>query len=265
MQREKTVVSGSVEDDQLAPWRARLTGAVPKHRIRSAGPAPVSPETVARYLALPDIACAVADALDELRIGSPVTGGLSAVRGGSRVCGAAVTLRYERVDPAAAKRVSPVLGDRDLYGLAPAGAVAVIDAADQNDHAVVGEISMAWAATAGLAGIVVDGAVRDVDALTSEDALPVWSRARSPRNARGRLDAVELNGPIRLGGGSVRPGDLVVADGNGVAVVPAEHITDVLQRCERAHRTEARIHTAIAESADLADLVRRSRSVTETA
>lgn len=259
------MVPRSVEDDPLAPWRARLTGIVPEHRIRTAGTASVSPDTVARYLALPDMSCAVADALDELRIGSPTTGGLSAVRGGSRVCGPAVTLRYERVDPAAAKRVSPVLGDRDLYGLAPAGAVAVIDAADQDDHAVVGEISMAWAAAAGLAGIVVDGAVRDIDALTAEDALPVWSRARSPRNARGRLDAAELNGPIRLGGGPVRPGDLVVADGNGVAVVPAEHITDVLQRCERAQRAEARMRTAIAESADLADLVRRSASATDSA
>ncbi len=259
------VSAGHDHPDPLAGWCERAPGVVPEHRIRVPGVAAIPRETVSRYLTLQDMSCVVADALDELRAGFVAGDGLRAARRGSRVCGPAVTLRYERVDPAAARYRSPVLGDRDLYGLAPTGAVAVIDAASQDDYAVAGEISAAWARAAGLAGILVDGAVRDLDALAAEDALPVWSRARSPRNARGRLDAVELNGPVLLGGAPVSPGDLVVADDNGIAVVPAGHIADVLERCERAQRLETRVHAALAESTDLPDLVRRVRAaVTDT-
>ncbi|ROS44359.1 RraA family protein [Amycolatopsis thermoflava] len=199
--------------------------------VRVADVAPVPGEVVARYLALPDMTCAVADALDELGVGAVAADVLRAARPGARLCGPAVTLRYE-----VARHGSPVLADRDLYRLAPPGAVAVIDAGG-SEYAVVGEISAGCARDAGVVGVLVEGAVRDFDALTTADALPVWSRARSPRNARGRLDAAELNGPARLGGIAVLPGDLVVADDNGVAAVPADHVTAVLRRCETATDT----------------------------
>ncbi|WP_275293566.1 hypothetical protein [Amycolatopsis sp. La24] len=222
-------------------------GTVPTARIRPvAVPAP-APGLIERYLALPDIACGAADALDALGLDGVCRPGLRAARPGSRVCGPAVTLRYEpAADPADA-----VLGDRDLYRLAPRGAVAVIATGGHTRHAVVGDISAACAALAGVSGIVVDGAVRDLDALSGPDVLPVWSLGAVPANARGRLDAAELNGPVHLADVLVRPGDLVVADDNGTVVVPSEAVEDVLARCETAHAHETRL---------LADLpVRRRR------
>lgn len=226
-------------------------GTVPAARVRTvATPAPAA-GVVERYLALPDMACVVADALGSLGLDGVCRPGLRAVRPGSRVCGPAVTLRYEPADdPPAA-----VLGDRHLYGLAPRGAVAVIGTGGHTRHAVVGEISAAWAALSGVAGIVVDGAVRDLDALSGTDVLPVWSLGATPANARGRLDAAEINGPVRIADALVRPGDLVVADDNGTVVVPADAVEDVLARCEATEAAEARLRRVLAASADLPALL----------
>ncbi|WP_037370793.1 RraA family protein [Amycolatopsis orientalis] len=236
-------------------------GTVPADRVRAVAVPATATEVIERYLALPDMTCAVADALDSLGLDAACRPGLRAVRPGSRVCGPAVTLRYEPAgDPAAA-----VLGDRDLYGLAPIGAVAVIGTGGHTGHAVVGQISAAWAALAGVAGIVVDGAVRDLDALSGKDVLPVWSLGAAPANARRRLDAAELNGPVRIADVLVLPGDLAVADDNGTVVVPASAVEDVLARCETAEAAEARLRQVLAESADLPALLATLRHHTEGA
>jgi 4-hydroxy-4-methyl-2-oxoglutarate aldolase len=214
---------------------------------------PAADDIIERYLALPDMSCAVADATEALGVTTSVSG-LRPVRARSRVCGPAVTLRYT---PAGSE--DAVLGDRDLYSLAPPGAVAVIDTGGHCDHAVVGEISAVWAELAGVAGVLTDGAVRDLDALSGA-AIPIWSRGRSPQNARGRLDTAEINGAVRLADALVEPGDLVVADDNGAAVVPAAVIVEVLERCEQAQTAEAGVLDMLRGSDSLPDVIRRVRA-----
>jgi 4-hydroxy-4-methyl-2-oxoglutarate aldolase len=239
----------------------RLYGAIPVDRIRTASPPRPSPHVRDRFLTLPDMSCAVADALDVLGIGCVVSAqAVGPLVGGARACGPAVTLRAVPYggDPAAhrAWQAPALLGDRDLYGIAEPGDVAVLAAGGDTRAAVIGELSAAWAGLAGIAGILVDGLVRDVEALRAQP-VPVWSRGAIPSSARYRLETVELNGPVSFAGATVRPGDLIVADSNGIAVVPADAVDAVLTDCERAAAAERPLADAITSAGSLEDLIAR--------
>jgi regulator of RNase E activity RraA len=239
----------------------RRYGAIPADRIRTESPPRPSPRVRDRFLALPDTTCAVADALDVLGTGGVIAARtITPLADGARACGPAVTLRAMPYggDLAAhrARQAPTLLGDRDLYGIAEPGDVAVLAAGADPRAAVIGELSAAWAGLAGVAGVLVDGLVRDVEALRAQP-VPVWSRGATPVSARYRLETVELNGPVSFAGIAVRPGDLVVADGNGVAVVPLEAVDAVLAECERAASAEQPLADALAAVGSLEELIAR--------
>ena len=85
------------------------------------------------------------------------------------------------------------------------------------DRAVCGEIMAALARKRGLAGFVVDGAVRDADALRAMD-FPVYARAVSP-NGPYKDGCGEINAPIAMGNAVIRPGDILVGDGDGLVAI----------------------------------------------
>lgn len=242
---------------------ARLFGSVPVDRIRTASPPRPDPGARERFLALPDMSCAVADALDALGIGGVVpAGAIGPLVPGGRACGPAVTLRAVPYggDPAVHReRKAPLrIGDRDLYGLAEPGDVAILAVGADHGAAAMGELSAAWAVLAEVAAVLVDGLVRDVEALQAQQ-LPIWSRGATPASARYRLETVELNGPVSFGGVAIQPGDLVAADGNGIAIVPLEAVDAVLAECERAAESERPLAEALAAAASLEDLIARIR------
>jgi regulator of RNase E activity RraA len=117
--------------------------------------------------------------------------------------------------------------------------VIVIANRGRTDVSCWGDILAAAAQRRGVRGVVIDGACRDVDALT-EAAFPVYARAGVPVTARGRIAERAGDVPVSFGGVRVRPGDYVLADASGVVVVAAERIEDVLTAAERlAARQEA--------------------------
>ncbi|QSE93753.1 RraA family protein [Rhodococcus pseudokoreensis] len=101
----------------------------------------------------------------------------------------------------------------------PAGSVLVIDAGGYANRAVWGELLSAAAMARGAVGVVVDGAVRDVSA-QRELGFGCWSRAVSPAGPH-KSGGGAWGEPISCGGTTVSPGDLVIADEDGVVVVPA--------------------------------------------
>jgi 4-hydroxy-4-methyl-2-oxoglutarate aldolase len=128
---------------------------------------------------------------------------------------------------------------RALY-LAKAGDVLVVQAAEGG--AQWGDLAARYAKVKGLAGIVVDGWIRDSDELAALRS-PVWATRigpSSPRKSAGGL----VNAPVTCAGARVEPGDLVVADGDGVIVVPRRDAAAVVERArqrmlrEEAHRPE---------------------------
>lgn len=136
----------------------------------------------------------------------------------------------------------------------PAGRVLVIDGRGHCDTALWGGIITQAARIKGLAGVVIDGAIRD-SAEIAVDSLPVFARAVVP-NAGGAEYAGELGGTVHCGGLPVVPGDWVVGDADGVVVVPADRVVQVLPVAERLGEVERRITAAVVDGGDLAELLR---------
>src|SRR5699024_6460694 len=177
------------------------------------------------------------------------------------VVGQSVTLRYRRLDGDVSSNREAgrgrVFGDRDLYGLARPGDVAVMDCGGSTDAAVVGALSARWARKAGVAACLVDGPVRDSSSIC-EQGLAGWSRGSVPQAARYRLEAAEQNGPVDLAGGSVGAGDAAVAARAGVAVITDDAVNAVVAFCEHAHAEEEEGGATIDDCEPLEELVART-------
>jgi len=126
---------------------------------------------------------------------------------------------------------------------AQAGDVLVIDGKADLTCALMGAIMMNQCKARGLAGVIIDGAVRDVDELV-ELGFPVFAAGANP-NGPTKFQPGRVNWPIAIGGVSVNPGDLVVGDADGVVVVPRLDAARVLalseQRSAREQQTRERL------------------------
>ncbi len=136
-------------------------------------------------------------------------------------------------------------------GLSEAEAGEALLIAAASDRAVVGELFTAEAARRGLAGIVVDGFCRDTAQLTGHE-LPVYARGATPRAgtvdvARGSVEAVTLGGVV------VRVGDLVFGDGDGVVIVPAVQVAELVPVAEEIQRREAAMLETVRQGGSIFD------------
>ena len=82
---------------------------------------------------------------------------------------------------------------------------------------------------AGLAGVVIDGMATDIAAIRQQK-LPVWSRGLAAKTTKMRNLGGVMNQPIAIGGVTVRPGDAVLADENGILVLPPEELPAITAR-----------------------------------
>ncbi len=110
------------------------------------------------------------------------------------------------------------------------GDVLVVNGEGDETRALLGDRMVTKARDQGAVGIVVDGAIRDADALEAL-GLPVFARAVTPAGPY-KHGPGQLNVPVALGGVVVRPGDIVCGDGDGVVVVPPERLLEIIQRAE---------------------------------
>ncbi|MBI2165214.1 MAG: RraA family protein [Chloroflexi bacterium] len=184
---------------------------------------------------------AISDVLDTLGVNGVVSSAaLRPVLADGVIAGPAVTLRYapERLTVTEGHRRGEKgkLGHMDAMALARRGDVLVIDGGGA-EISIFGGLAARALLKAGLSGVVVDASCRDLEEIRSL-GCPVWSRHTSPRSGRLRMEAVEINGVVDAGGVQVRPGDLIVADGNGIAVIPAGMAADVLKAVQELLRAE---------------------------
>lgn len=108
------------------------------------------------------------------------------------------------------------------------GDFLVVDNCSSKTPAVGSMDSMIWAAK-GMTGCLTNGGTRDTDEVLEQKALPVWSRWIVQPMYQGRVEWGGHDMPVEIGGALVRPGDLVVADGDGAIVVPIGVVDDVLK------------------------------------
>jgi 4-hydroxy-4-methyl-2-oxoglutarate aldolase len=118
------------------------------------------------------------------------------------------------------------------------GDILVLTSSEPAPVALVGELLATQAQVRGVAGLLVDGAVRDLDELIAI-GLPIWARfVRAQGATKGTVGKLDV--PVVVGGATIRPGDLVVLDCDGAAVVSSERVDEVLPLAlERAEHERA--------------------------
>ena len=135
----------------------------------------------------------------------------------------------------------------------PKDAVLVIDGQGELNTALWGGATTIAAGLKGLAGVVINGAIRDLVEIQKE-TLPVFARSVVP-NAGGAEYLGELNIPIECSGVVVHPGDWVVGDEDGVVVVPSNLLANVLETAQQLLRVEKAIYREIRRGKDIATLL----------
>jgi regulator of RNase E activity RraA len=113
----------------------------------------------------------------------------------------------------------------------------------------MGELSAETLSLRGIRGYVVDGGCRDSEFIL-QTGFPVWSRYLTPVDVVGRWMAEAFGQPIEIGGVTIRSGDLIFADRDGVVVIPHEIAQEVTNQVEQVMHTENKVRTAILAGTD---------------
>jgi 4-hydroxy-4-methyl-2-oxoglutarate aldolase len=107
------------------------------------------------------------------------------------------------------------------------GEVIVLTMPEPRPVALVGDLLATQAQASGAAAILVDASIRDIEEL-AEMGLPIWARWVRVKGAL-KETAGMINVPVTVGGAAINPGDVLVLDADGVAVVPKDRVTEVLE------------------------------------
>ena len=192
-------------------------------------------EVLARYSQVQT--SAVSDSQERVSgaVGIAPVGNCLARLGGAAMAGTALTVRTRGGDN---------LAVHQALDLARPGDVLVIDAHGEVTNAILGELMTYYAASRGVVGIVVDGAIRDRDDL-SAGPIPVFARGVSHMGPY-KSGPGAIHGDVTVGGSVVHDGDLVVGDGDGVVFVSPDRIETVLASAEAIMASEIRQREAIA-------------------
>jgi regulator of RNase E activity RraA len=171
-------------------------------------------------------------------------------RSGFPLCGHAITVNARPADNLMIHKALQV---------AEPGDVIVVNTCGNTTSAVFGELMCTTAAAARLGGIIVDGAIRDVDGIRAL-GFPAFSRTVCAGGCD-KDGPGEVNVPISCGGVVVSPGDIVVGDDDGVVVVPRENAAEVLelvhQLMDRERKRIAEINTGVLFRPDVDDALRK--------
>lgn len=177
---------------------------------------------VERFRALP--VANVSDAMSRMVAAGPR---LRPLHGGGVLAGAAITVKVRPGDN---------LMIHKAIDMAEPGDVVVVDAGGDLTNALIGELMIAHAQTRGLAGIVINGAVRDLAAIR-RGQFPVFAAGVTHRGPY-KDGPGEINVTIAIDGMAIAPGDLILGDDDGLVAVPYEATADVLALAVAKHAHE---------------------------
>jgi len=185
----------------------------------------------------------VSDAMDKLGLPGQCLGVMPLANYDTLVVGPAYTVQY-----VSASTPPGTVGDF-IDDVAP-GDVVVIDNQGRTDCTVWGDIMTQYADQHGIAATVIDGVCRDV-AKALGDGYPIFSKGRFMRTGKDRVQVQAINQAVSIGGARVCARDIVVADANGVVVVPRDHAREVAATARRIEAVEAQIRARISEGKTL--------------
>jgi len=183
--------------------------------------------------------CAVSDALDSLGL-KGATWGVRPQWQCPRIVGRAVTMK---IKPAGLQQPRQHLGTAPIEAAQP-GDIIVVDNAGKLEFSCWGGLLALSAKLKGVSGVVIDGASRDIDEARDLE-FPVYARGAVPMTARGRVMQESFNQEIQFAGVQCRPGDLVIADGSGVVIIPKEKEPEVIAAAEEIFAKEQEMAAGI--------------------
>lgn len=185
----------------------------------------------------------VSDALDKLGLPGQCLGIAPLGNYSQVVVGPAFTVQY-----VSASVPAGTVGDF-IDAVLP-GDVVVIDNAGRTDCTVWGDIMTQYAGSRNIAATVIDGVCRDVNKALG-DGYPVFSKGRFMRTGKDRVQVQSLNQPVSIGTARVCARDIVVADANGVVIVPRARAAEVAACARQIELVEADIRALIAQGQTL--------------
>jgi 4-hydroxy-4-methyl-2-oxoglutarate aldolase len=245
-------------EEELRDYQDKLFGLIPVERIKTVDIPRVSENIIKRLKNVEGMTSLVSDVLDSKGIHGVIPSSvLKPVISGSKIVGPAVTIRYIKEsrthDYGYSNDQNAKLGDRDLYAVSEPGDVPIFDTGGLEDISVMGGLSATVAKKWGMAGNIIDGGIRDIEEIRKLN-YPVWSRGRTPRSGKLRVEAIEINGPVMIGNITVRPGDLIAADDTGVVVIPYGEIEEVVEEVVRIAKKEEHITQLIMGNKDMREV-----------
>ncbi|MEJ5149574.1 RraA family protein [Comamonas sp. MYb396] len=187
----------------------------------------------------------VSDAMDKLGLHGQALGIMPLANYSKTVVGPAFTVKY-----VPASNPPGTVGDF-IDDVAP-GDVVVIDNDGRSDCTVWGDIMTQYAGLRGIAATVIDGVCRDVGKALG-DNYPIFSVGRFMRTGKDRVQVESLNTTVAVGTVRVASRDIVVADANGVVIVPRHRARDVAATARKIEESESRIREQIAQGTSLGE------------
>ncbi len=187
----------------------------------------------------------VSDALDRLGLHGQAFGIMPLADYKQVVVGPAFTVKYV---PAS---VPPgTVGD--FIDDVAEGDIVVIDNGGRTDCTVWGDIMTQYAGLRRIAGTVIDGVCRDVGKALG-DNYPLFTAGRFMRTGKDRVQVESVGGTVGIGTVRVQSRDIVVADANGVVIVPRERAREVAETARKIEEVEAAIRAEIAQGATIGE------------
>ena len=185
----------------------------------------------------------VSDALDKLGLPGQCLGVAPLDNYSKVIVGPAFTVQYVTAS------VPPGTVGDFIEDVAP-GDVVVIDNGGRTDCTVWGDIMTQYAGTRQIAATVIDGVCRDVNKALG-DGYPIFSKGRFMRTGKDRVQVQSVNQPVSIGAARVCARDIVVADANGVVVVPRARAAEVAACARQIESVEADIRALISQGKTL--------------
>ncbi|CAG7972772.1 unnamed protein product [Penicillium salamii] len=240
-------VSEVMHDSQFEAIRADSTKSavsLPQTSTRNPKKASAEDEELVALFADSDTP-GVSDALDKLGISGQAFGIMPLADYSKVTVGPAFTVRYV---PAS----DPPGSVGDFIDDVAIGDVVVIDNGGRTDCTVWGDIMTQYAGIRGIAGSVIDGVCRDVSRALGDD-YPLFTTGRWMRTGKDRVQVGGVNESIGIGQVRVAPRDIVVADANGVVIVPRARAREVAEVARKVEESEAGIRKLISDGATIAE------------
>jgi 4-hydroxy-4-methyl-2-oxoglutarate aldolase len=192
----------------------------------------------------------VYDTLSEIGLaGQALPPAIQALEAGPVLAGRVWTLSGVRTP--SISRDESLLKWTEFLSVAPADHVVICQPND-NDIALMGELSAETLKFRGVKGYIADGGCRDVDFILKL-GLPVYCKFTTPADIAGRWRVDEMGTTVRIGGIDIATGDYVIADRDGAVIVPEDRAEEVITKAEASVASEDKVRAAILDGVDPKD------------